>query len=118
MRSSSPRWRDSQFSILMTLSGAGELLELARLGQIAMHQLQVLGLLQRIITVGCLVAVGDHVAGQGAQHIVRHQVARNGGHASERAKRAGDVDGLFGGFGLSRPGAPLPGAVRPLPPAA
>ena len=92
MRSSSPALGESQFSILIDLVGAGQLLEFARLREIAMHQLQVLGLFQSFVAVGSLVAVGDHVAGQRGQHIVGLRVAGDGRHAAERAQGPGYLD--------------------------
>ena len=67
------------------LARAGQFLQFARLREIAMHQLQILGLLQRIVAVGRLVAVGDHVA----RHR-RHARLRAGHPAQMAAMRLKD----------------------------
>ena len=69
---------------------AGQLFQFARLRKVAVHQLQVLGLLQRFVAVRGLVAVGDHVARQGGQHVLGAGISRNRGHAGERTQRSGD----------------------------
>ena len=98
MRSRSPAAGDSQVSILMILRLAGQLFELARLREIAVHQLEVLGLLQRLVAVRGLIAVGDDVARQRRQNVVRVGIGREGGHAGEGAQRTGDQCGaLVGG---------------------
>ena len=74
---------------------AGQLFELARLGEVAVDQLQVLGLFQRFVAVRGLVAVGDDVARQRGQDVGRVGLGGDGGHAGEGAQRAGDGGGAF-----------------------
>ena len=81
---------------------AGQLFQLARLGEVAMDQLQVLGLFERFVVVGCLIAVGDDVARQRRQHVGRVGIGREGGHAGERAQRAGDGGGAGATGSLGR----------------
>src|SRR5947208_8225375 len=61
-----------------------------------MHQLEVLGLFQRFITMRSLVTVGDHIARESGQYVVGVDVACNRSHAAEGAQRAGYVDELLG----------------------
>ena len=81
---------------------AGQLFELARLREVAMHQLEVLGLFQRFVVVRGLIAVGDDVTRQRRQNVGRVGIGGQGGHAGEGAQRTGDqcgslVGGRFGG---------------------
>ena len=72
----------------------GQFFQLPSLREITNHQLQVLGLLQHIVTAGGLIAVGDHIARQGGQHVVGAGFGRQRGHAREGTQRARDGDGL------------------------
>ena len=115
MRSNSPAAGDSQFSILMELRLAGQLFQLAGLREVAVDQLEVLGLFQRFVVVRRLIAVGDDVAGQCRQHVGRVGIGRQGGHAGEGAQRTGDQRGALSAGDLGAGGAPR---VTALPPAA
>ena len=67
-----------------------------------MHQLQILGLLQRIITMGRLVPVGDHIARHRGHDVFRPDIGSDGSHSAERPHRSWNLDGLdilLGGLG-------------------
>ncbi len=83
---------------------AGQLFQFVRLGEVAVHQLEVFGLFQRFVVMGRLIAVGDHVARQCRQNVGGVGLGRQGGHAGEGAQRAGDIGGALGGrgFGFGR----------------
>ena len=93
-----------RFAILdpENLRFAGQLLQFMRLGKIAVDQLQILGLLEGLVVVGCLVAIGHHIARQRRKNIVRVGVAGDGGHAREGTQRSGNRNGrrsFAGGWG-------------------
>ncbi len=98
---------------------AGQLGEFMGLGKVAMDQLEVLGLLQRIVAVGSLVAIGDDVASQGRQNLFGSRIRRDRGHAGERTQRTGNRGGELwilrpgGGRGSTEVGVPAgAGMVR------
>ena len=86
----------------MVLALAGQLFQLARLREVAVDELEVLGLFERFVIVRRLIAVGDDVAGEGRQNVGGVGIGRQGGHACEGAERAGDGGSAFGGGGLRR----------------
>ena len=80
---------------------AGKLLEFARLGKVAVDQLQILGLLQSVIAVRCLVAVGDNIAGKRGKHVLTGRIGGDRSHAGKRSQgpgnaRCGACVGLLG----------------------
>ena len=76
---------------------AGQLFQFARLREVAVDQLEVLGLFERFVIVGRLVAVGYDVARQCGKNVGRVGIGSQGGHAGERAQRTGDVGGACAG---------------------
>ena len=93
-------------------SGAGEIFDFARLDDIALQQLEVLGGFERIGATARRVAVQHDVVRQRGEHVVGGGLRRNGGHAAEGAQRSGDFDVVFGGS-LSHGGERQRGAAGP-----
>ncbi len=85
---------------------ARQLLQLPRLRDVAVHQLQVLGLVEGVVAVGGLVTVGHHVAGERRQHLLTHRVGGDRRHAGKRPQGTRDGHHLapvaFRGLGFGR----------------
>ena len=83
---------------------AGKLFEFPCLCQVSVDQLQVFRLFEFVVTAGGLVTVGDDVAGEGRENVLRLRLAGKSSHPGKRPKRAGDGDDLagLGGAGSGR----------------
>src|SRR5262249_16285127 len=68
--------------------GAGQLFELARLRKISDHELEELGLLERLVAAGGLISVSYNVTRQRAEYVIGGKVRRERGHSRERMQRA------------------------------
>src|SRR5205814_206678 len=85
------------------------------LSEIAVHQLQVFSLLERVVAMGGLVAVHHHVAGQCGQDFFGAEVAGYSRHSPKRAKRSWNGNRLLSIRSWSG-GARRPGRSEPFAP--